>query len=769
MKEGKFEERHSEDPKGLLSLYEASYLSIEDEEVMDKAKVFSTLHLNKYLNDTSNNNDGEREEVRHALGMPLHWRMKRVESRRFIDVYEKGLATNKAKKKEKNSCEEEEEKEEELIMLELAKLDFNMMQAIYLNELKEVSRWHEDIGLAEGMGSSYTRSRVAESFLWSVGFVEQPQYEYCRNLISKSIEMVSVIDDVYDVYATLQEAQILTDAITRWDVNTMEEVELPTCVKVCLLALFNYVNLIAYDVLKQLGINVLPYLKKAWVGIAKAYLTEAKWYHGGQKPSLDEYLENGLVSVGVPVILVEVYIAMASATKNKTTTTTTTLLDDLNILVEIPEIIRYSAIISRLSDDLGTSSDEMERGDVPKAVQCRMNDTRCREDEARDFIRGLVEENWKKLNARCSSGDYSSRFPRDFITSVMNMPRTGLAFYQHGDGVSATHPNIHLLLQFDGEWDGHGVFCYAYAYEIDIPIQTPYKDLLELIRTTVLSSYENSVFKISYMSNSCSRYVVIDNDEETDSDGSMRDVLGNETTLCKDNISSRCDLSKESLFDTCGDEISTHNDHNGELVCWNSIDSNLSVYVMSEQDIDSLKEMHVTSRFDPSRIVVDAIYASKMDLDFHLKMLASSDCFQYRTRTSKKSELHVVCVDFPRCQWAIRAVRLPGIEMFQILAVIRCRHGLSCYDYISSFYTTASWRATYSGIIHPIPSQDSWVVPDEILFSVPSFPFSFFRAATSTKNEKEGEHPVVIFADRRHRHRAVVNRRVSLSAGVLSL
>ncbi|VFQ65619.1 unnamed protein product [Cuscuta campestris] len=252
---------------------------------------------------------------------------------------------------------------------------------------------------------------------------------------------------------------------------------------------------------------------------------------------------------------------------------------------------------------------------------------------------------------------------------------------------SSTPPNIHLLLQFDGEWDGKGVFSYAYAYEIDIPIQTHYEDFLELVRTTVPSSYENSVFNISYMSNSSSRRVVIEDDvsllaylclkstypslrefplcvevyhftemgvsngesvpteglqtlpgydcevdsttqEETDSDGSMRDVLGNETTICGDNISSRCDLSKESLFVTYNvDEISTHNDHNRELVSWNSIDSNPSGYVMSQQDIDSLKEMHVTSRFDPTRIVVGAIYASKMDLDYHLKMLAISDCF----------------------------------------------------------------------------------------------------------------------------------------------
>ncbi|RAL53095.1 hypothetical protein DM860_016330 [Cuscuta australis] len=420
MKEGQFEERHREDPKGLLSLYEASYLSIEDEEILDSAKVFSTLHLNKYLN----NGDDEKE-------LPLHWRVQRVESRRFIDAYEKRLET----KKTKNSCEVEEEEEEEIIILELAKLDFNMMQAIYLKELKEVSRWHEEIGLGEGMGmGSCTRSRVAEGFLWSVGFMDQPQYEYCRNIISKISELIAVIDDVYDVYATLHEAQILTDAITRWDVKAVEEEGLPTCVKVCLLALFNYVNLIAYDVLKQLGINVLPYLKKAWADIAKSYLVEAKWYHNEQKPSLDEYLENGLVSIGAPVVLIEAYIAMASVAATNKEMTTAKMLEDLEILVENPEIVRYSSIICRLCDDLGTSSDEMERGDIPKAVQCRMNDTACREDEAREFIRGLVEENWKKMNGCALVGGNSSHFPRDFVTTVLNLPRTCLLFYRHGDG-----------------------------------------------------------------------------------------------------------------------------------------------------------------------------------------------------------------------------------------------------------------------------------------------------------------------------------------------
>ncbi|VFR02990.1 unnamed protein product [Cuscuta campestris] len=294
--------------------------------------------------------------------------------------------------------------------------------------------------------------------------------------------------------------------------------------------------------------------------------------------------------------------------------------------------------------------------------------------------------------------------------------------------VSSKPAAIHCLLQFDGKWGGHGGFSYTHAYEIDIPLQSSFTDLLEVIRDTVPSSYENLVFKISHMSDSCSTHVVIDDDtslyayirlksihcgtrefplcveignssetvapkgglvlselqqpllchhsvsnssgcEDTESDGSLSDFGANQTLCIWDEgvIPSQMRFPPGFVLDTFrGDEIPENNVQTNDLDCRNYLQSNPSGYVMSQQDIVTMKEMHVTSRFDPTRIVVDAIYASKKDLDIHLKMLAISNQFQYRIRTSKKSCLHVVCVDFPRCTWAVRAVRLPGVEMFQI-------------------------------------------------------------------------------------------------------
>ncbi|MBA0566600.1 hypothetical protein Golob_011407 [Gossypium lobatum] len=43
-----------------------------------------------------------------------------------------------------------------------------------------------------------------------------------------------------------------------------------------------------------------------------------------------------------------------------------------NCLKDYSKLFYWSSLITRLSDDLGTSKAEMERGDIPKAVQAYM-------------------------------------------------------------------------------------------------------------------------------------------------------------------------------------------------------------------------------------------------------------------------------------------------------------------------------------------------------------------------------------------------------------
>lgn len=62
---------------------------------------------------------------------------------------------------------------------------------------------------------SFARDRLVESFFWSVGMAFEPQYSRLREELTKVFAFVTVIDDVYDVYGTVDELELFTDAIER--------------------------------------------------------------------------------------------------------------------------------------------------------------------------------------------------------------------------------------------------------------------------------------------------------------------------------------------------------------------------------------------------------------------------------------------------------------------------------------------------------------------------------------------------------------------------
>ncbi|XP_015068413.1 (-)-camphene/tricyclene synthase, chloroplastic-like [Solanum pennellii] len=399
--QGNFKQSLCEDTKGLLQLYEASFLSTES-ETLESANTFATSHLKDYLHNLKGDDqeNWRMELVRHALELPLHCKILRVETRWYIDIYDKIPNANP-------------------LLLELAKLDFNILQATHQQDLKNLSRWWNKSWLAEKL--PFTRDRIVESLLWIAGMMFEPQKnEYCRTMLTKVLAMVTVIDDIYDVYGTLDELEIFTDAVQRMDVKAMDQ--LPDYMKTCYLALFNTTTEIVYEVLKEQGINVIIYLTKSWSDLCKSYLREARWYHSGYKPSLEEYMENGWITIGAPVVLVHtLFLVTNPITK-----------EALESLTNYPDIIRCSATIIRLTDDLGTSSDEMERGDVPKSIQCYMNEKGVSEEDAREHINLLIKETWKLMNTALQKEN--SLFSETFIACAVNGARTSHTIYQHGDG-----------------------------------------------------------------------------------------------------------------------------------------------------------------------------------------------------------------------------------------------------------------------------------------------------------------------------------------------
>ncbi|KAG2682110.1 hypothetical protein I3760_11G175600 [Carya illinoinensis] len=154
-RKGNFKGTLCNEVKGILNLHEATHLRVKGEDILDEALVFTTTHLQS----------------------PIRKGLQRLEARHYFSVYQEDTSHNK-------------------VLLKFAKLDFNLLQKVHQKELSDIAR-------------------VVECYFWILGVYFEPQYCFARRMLTKVISMTSVIDDIYDVYGTMEELDLFTEAIER--------------------------------------------------------------------------------------------------------------------------------------------------------------------------------------------------------------------------------------------------------------------------------------------------------------------------------------------------------------------------------------------------------------------------------------------------------------------------------------------------------------------------------------------------------------------------
>ncbi|KAL3845662.1 hypothetical protein ACJIZ3_003065 [Penstemon smallii] len=105
----------------------------------------------------------------------------------------------------------EEEGSHDEILLNFAKLDFNLLQRKHQKELCDITRWWKALDFENKL--PFARNKVVECYFWIMAVYFEPQYDVARRFLTKLITLLSVTDDIYDVEGTLNELQLYTDAI----------------------------------------------------------------------------------------------------------------------------------------------------------------------------------------------------------------------------------------------------------------------------------------------------------------------------------------------------------------------------------------------------------------------------------------------------------------------------------------------------------------------------------------------------------------------------
>ncbi|KAL9236368.1 hypothetical protein vseg_011048 [Gypsophila vaccaria] len=403
---GKFKECLASDMKGMLSLYEASHVGIQDDKVLDEALAFTTPHLETIAKDLTHLSTPLGEQVAHALHQPLHKGMARVETRFYISIYEKDPSHDQ-------------------LLLHFAKLDFNFVQSLHQKELKDLKRWWKGLHVK----ASFSRDRITEAYFWIMGVYFEPKFSLARKLFGKVFKSTTLTDDTYDAYGTLEELKLLTEAFQRLPWNKDLAEELPEHVKWGYYAFVETCEEVEEELMKEGRAFCADYLRQHVKDLSKEYMQEAEWCHKNYVPTYEEYMKNALVTSPYPLGTIGSFLGMGEIASKESF--------EWASQKPMPDVIKAASTILRLMNDAGGHKFEQSRKHVASAVQCLMEHNKVSENEAHEMLNKEVEDAWKVINKAMLQ---PSVIPNLLLTRILNLARSAHVIY-HGTNDGFTNVN----------------------------------------------------------------------------------------------------------------------------------------------------------------------------------------------------------------------------------------------------------------------------------------------------------------------------------------
>ncbi|KAL3728763.1 hypothetical protein ACJRO7_033354 [Eucalyptus globulus] len=402
--EGNFWESLVTDARGLLSLYEACHLRCHGDSILDEALPFATTHLESI--DESKVSTSLAKQVNHALEQPLPKGLPRLEARRYIPLYQ-------------------EEPSHDEVLLTLAKLDFNLLQEQHQKELGEITRWWKEIDVPRKF--PFARDRIVELFFWTSGIYFEPEFAMARNILTKVISLTSILDDIYDVYGTLEELALLTEAIQKWDVDAMDG--LPVYMQAYYKEFLQLYEYIGNELATKERSYRLVYAKEVMKKLARAYFQEAKWFHTNYVPALEEYMSLQLITTGYGMLATTSLVGMGDVVTEHA----------LEWSIGDCKIVKAAQTICRLMDDIVSHQFEQKRGHVVSAVELLMKYHGVSEQEAGEELQKGVIDAWKDINEEFLR---PTAVPMPILTRMLNFSRVMDVLYSDGDNY--THSETKL-------------------------------------------------------------------------------------------------------------------------------------------------------------------------------------------------------------------------------------------------------------------------------------------------------------------------------------
>ncbi|XP_059074596.1 sesquiterpene synthase Cad-like [Cryptomeria japonica] len=361
----------------MLSLYQASEISFPGENIMREAKEFARRCLKEALEKKQELKDKTQllAEVEYILHYPWRCRVPRWEAWNSIQIFRQDIDSWMLTEGIYKVPNEWSKK-----ILELAILDFNILQSHHQNELKYLAEWWDEAIVKQ---LSFFRHRHVEYYFWYTCGLYEPEYGATRLCYAKLGTLITIVDDIFDTYGTIDELIPFREVLINWDMSMMDK--LPNYMQISLRFAHQTYMEITVEAEKIHGPRVQEWMKDYWKTLIWAEFQDAEWIAKKYHPTLSEYLKNSLISSTVPVVTLFPMILI-----------NTYLPDD--ILKRVNKFESRVAWGCRLIDDSKDFKNEQEHGETASWIECYARDNPgTTREQALDHVNMIIELSIEEL------------------------------------------------------------------------------------------------------------------------------------------------------------------------------------------------------------------------------------------------------------------------------------------------------------------------------------------------------------------------------------
>ncbi|CAN1794061.1 Probable terpene synthase 3 [Linum perenne] len=407
-KQGGFKNEIADDIEGMLSLYEAAYLRTEHDgdRILDKAIEFTRTHLMAKVDQMES---PLAKRVNHSLDLPLRKGVQRVEHQFYISIYG-------------------DIKGHDPTLLKLAKLSFNVVQNLYQQELRFLTKWWIELDLPRKL--PHARDKLVEVYFWVIGSAWKPKFGLARYIFTKVITLGSMFDDTYDAYGTIEELEVFTDAVEKWDTR-MEGME--DRMKILFEAIIGVYEEIDSITSKEGKPYCLHLGKLALKHVVRWYMEEARWYGRNYVPRVEEYRQNSSLSTLYQWAAYTLLCGMGDSAPEVV----------FDWLFSTPKLLIASSDHCRLRDDILSHEFEQKRGHAASSVQCYMKEHGVGKEEAIIAIKSMAEEDWKIMNWELLT---STSISKEVLSIFVGLAKVMEVLYRDIDGYTNSNTTTKDML-----------------------------------------------------------------------------------------------------------------------------------------------------------------------------------------------------------------------------------------------------------------------------------------------------------------------------------